>query len=64
MPVSAAKKAANYKWDRANRKNVSCMVPVAVADEFRALCELNGTSMHQVLKAAIEQYIADHKAGE
>ena len=61
MAVSDADKRAHAKWNAENMKAVATTIRREIADDFRAACEKNGTTMHQELKKFIENYISENK---
>ena len=58
MPVSNAQKASAAKWDSAHMENVSCRITKEKKQQFKLACENLGTSMHAVLKDAVDATIA------
>ena len=61
VAISESRKAANYKWNSENMKAVATYVRKDIADEFKEICKKNGTTMFQVLKEFIENYISENK---
>lgn len=49
MPTEAQKKAA-AKYHRENIASVACRVKKEQAEQFKAYCEANGTTVNAVLK--------------
>lgn len=44
MPVSEAKKRANYKWEKKNYKRVNLAIPFSEYDILNKYCEENSLS--------------------
>jgi uncharacterized protein (DUF4415 family) len=60
MPVSAAKRASNNKWDKENMAYQTVKVSKALLQEFKETVAANGDKVNTVLREAMEQYIEDH----
>ena len=60
MPLSAAKKRSNAKWDAANMTTVGVKMRRTEADAFAAVTKANGTTRNAVLLAAAREYIRTH----
>ena len=59
--LSEAKKKSNAKWNAANQVKVGANINRKTAEEFAALCKLNGETMHSVIKRCIDEYIEQNK---
>lgn len=59
MAVSEKKRAANARWDKENMTLVSVKVRNTLKEEFRAVCEQNGTTMNAVLLKALHDYMGE-----
>lgn len=57
MPVSEAKKKANYKYDSAHYANVACRLRKEEAEAFKAECKNRNTTPNAVLKKAINDFM-------
>lgn len=55
--VSDAKKAANRKWDAANMTQLKCSIKRNRAEEFKAACAEDGTTVNAVLLSAVNDYM-------
>lgn len=56
--------AVKRKYNSKVYARVSVELPKELVSEFKALCKENGESQASIVKKAIEQYIAEHKAEE
>lgn len=56
--------AVKRKYNSKVYARVSVELPKELVAEFKALCKENGESQASIVKKAIEQYIAEHKAEE
>lgn len=57
MAVSEKKKASDYKWAKENMTIVGVRVRNTLKEEFRTVCEHNGTTMNAVLLKALHDYM-------
>lgn len=57
MAVSEKKKASNAKWDKQNMTIIGVTVRNTLKEEFRTVCEQNGTTMNAVLLKALHDYM-------
>ena len=64
MAVSDAKKKASAKWDKANRKNISCMVSNAEHAAFKAYAEQRGLTVSGALLEYVRKCLADMEQTE
>jgi len=60
MAVSKAKRAANDKWDRKNMTVLGCKVRKDKAEQFKALCKANGTTVNAVFTAAMDEFMKQY----
>lgn len=60
MAVSDAQKRAAAKWDKANRKNVSCMISTAEHAAFKAYAEARGKTISGLLLDYVRSCIAEN----
>lgn len=58
MAVSDAQRAASARWEKKNRKAVACTLPRDEAEAFYAAVKEDGTSVNDVLKRWIRDYMA------
>lgn len=61
MTVSAAKRASNDRWDRANMAYQTVKVPKALLEDFKAAAAARGDKANTILRRAMEDYIADQE---
>ena len=61
IPVSEARKRANYTWDAKNMTNLACRVTKEKAKKFREACKAAGTNSNAVLLATVDKFIAEHE---
>lgn len=59
MAVSDAQKRATAKWDKTNRKNVSCMISTAEHTAFKAYAEARGKTISGLLLDYVRSCIAE-----
>jgi predicted DNA-binding protein len=59
MAVSEARKRANAKWDKANRKNAACALSLEQYEKFRRYAEQHGKTVTGMVKSLILDCIAD-----
>lgn len=59
MAVSEKKKASNRSWDKQNMTIIGVTVRNTLKEEFRAVCEQNGTTMNAVLLKALHDYMGE-----
>lgn len=59
MALSEARKRANAKWDKANRKNVSCMISTTEHAAFKAYAEAKGKTISGLLLDYVRSCIAE-----
>ncbi len=50
MPVSAAKKAANLRWDKKNMSTVACKLKKEQADAFKEYAFIQGKTVNTLLR--------------
>ena len=62
--LSAEKKKANGKWDKAHMRVLGCKVRKDFAAQFREACTAAGTTPNAVLKQAAEQFLKEHAVSE
>ena len=53
MGVSEARKRANAKWDKANRKNAACALSIEQYEKFRQYAEQHGKTVTGMVKSLI-----------
>ena len=53
MAVRESQKNASVKWHRENMGTLACKVKREQAEEFKAFCQLQGTSANTVLKSFV-----------
>lgn len=58
MPLSAARRRANAKWDKAHTTTVSVKLTNDLAADFAAACRQLGVTRGEVLRRAIRACIA------
>lgn len=61
--ITAAKRAANDKWDRENMTILACKVRKDYAERVKARAAADGTTVNAILKAALDDYM-NEKASE
>ena len=59
MTVSEKKKASNAKWDRENMVKLGVNVRRTYADAVKAKAADEGTTVHAILKAALDAFLAE-----
>lgn len=59
--VTAAKKASNAKWDKANMTIVACKVRKDYAERVKDLAARNGTTVNAIIKTALDNYIKENE---
>lgn len=62
MALTDAKRRANNKYIKEHMATLGCKVRKAQAEEFKLICKATGTTPNAVFRAAMEDYIAEHKA--
>lgn len=60
--TSKAKRASNDRWDADNMAYQTIKVRKSTLEAFRSLCADRGDKVNTVLRQAMEDYIAEHKA--
>ena len=63
MPTEAQKKATR-KWKQNNMTVIAVHMRNEAKEQFRSVCEQNGTTMNAVLLAAMRSYLAQHSDGK
>ena len=61
MAVSEAKKRANAKWDRANRKNIACGVSLEQYERFKRYAERHVKTVTGMVKSLVLDCITEDK---
>lgn len=59
VATSEARKRANAKWDKANRKNIACGVSLEQYEKFRQYAEQRGKTVTGMVKSMILDCISD-----
>ncbi len=60
MPLSEAKKRANNKYNLEHYTVVGCKLRKEKAEEFKKMCQDNGTTPNAVLTKAIDDFMEHH----
>lgn len=60
MAISDAKKRADAKWHRANRKNIACSVSLDEYTAFKRYAEQQGQTISAVLLEYVRSCIAEN----
>ena len=55
--ISAAKKAANAKWDKENMTIVGCKIKKTEAEAFKEECKRRGTTPNELFRKTIEEFM-------
>lgn len=63
MPTENQKKSRN-KWDAANMTVLGCKIRKDKAEKFKIACKSAGTTPNAVFTAAINDFLAQEKAGD
>lgn len=58
MAVSDAQRAARTKWDKENRKAITCVLPRKQAEVLREAAKEDGTSVNQLIIGWVKEYLA------
>lgn len=61
MPISAAKRKANNKWDAENMTNLSIKIRRSYADKIKEKCKIAGTTPGAIMRKAIDDFMEDNK---
>lgn len=58
--MTDAQKRANRKWDKTNRKNLSCRVSISEYDAFKKYAEDHGKTISGMLLDYVRKCIANN----
>ena len=58
MPLSGKKKETNARWNKENMVRLGVNVTRSYADQIRAKAADEGRSVHSILKAALDAFLA------
>ena len=61
MPVSAAQKRANNKYNAEHMTILGCKVRKEYAQEVKDACAANGDTVNAVIKRALDDYLSKRK---